>query len=390
MNLFARTLGVFSFLLISLLVFSSPTQAQILDCTAVTTPGNDMTYSTNPADGAVLSPSSDITVVVNHSVATDISNFRIDVCEYNQAVPYCVDSRNLSTTTVSNLSKQATFKASKADDGSFYYELFGKRPTDASPIKLCSGDAFIVRGTSSGPIPPDCSKLKVIPTKFTAGSSSLTITYDSTGIKDNSRYKIKFEGKNEDGTNFFRGSSFFEKNTNTHIFDVSGFSVRMITPEAKALLTRGEDEIMCSIPIRYNKETGDGETGNPGEGEPFALCKQAGANAGLCEACFSKDGIWTAVGCIPVRAASGDATQSVTLMIRSFVTIGLGLAGGVLVLMVLAGSFLLSTSQGDLKRVEEGKSLISSAVIGMLFVIFSVTILRFIGVDILQLPGFGR
>ncbi len=126
-------------------------------------------------------------------------------------------------------------------------------------------------------------------------------------------------------------------------------------------------------------------------GDPFELCKQAGtANYSLCNTCFENNGIWTAIGCIPYKTASGDATGGVTLMIRSLMTIGLGIAGGVVVLMVLAGSFLLSTSQGDPKRVEEGKSLISSAVIGILFVIFSVTILRFIGVDVLQIPGFGR
>lgn len=136
----------------------------------------------------------------------------------------------------------------------------------------------------------------------------------------------------------------------------------------------------------------EGEEG--GAESVFELCKQAGkegsANWTACDTCFKNNGVWTAVGCIPFSDGSGDATAGVTAMLRAFVTIGLGIAGGVTVLMVLAGSFLLSTSQGDPKRVEEGRSLVTSAVIGLLFIIFSVSILRFIGVDILQIPGFGR
>lgn len=161
---------------------------------------------------------------------------------------------------------------------------------------------------------------------------------------------------------------------------ISGFTI----PDPITQLPEDEDPDFC--PVGEDCDDEYDET-------PFELCRQAGeANFEKCNTCFTGGGIWTAVGCIPYtnNPDNPDATQSVTLMLRSFITIGLGIAGGVVVLMVLAGSFLLSTSQGDPKRVDEGKSLISSAVIGILFIIFSVSILRFIGVDILQIPGFGR
>lgn len=148
---------------------------------------------------------------------------------------------------------------------------------------------------------------------------------------------------------------------------------------------------------RYNfnvTEDGDNEIPDDERDDAveFNLCRQAGDNIELCDQCLDSGGVWTAVGCIPFEDPSSpdNPTAGITAMLRSFITIGLGIAGGVVVLMVLAGSFLLSTSQGDPKRVEEGKSLISSAVIGLLFVIFSITILRFIGVNILQIPGFGN
>ena len=48
------------------------------------------------------------------------------------------------------------------------------------------------------------------------------------------------------------------------------------------------------------------------------------------------------------------------------------------------------TSQGNPETVKKGQDQFSSAVIGLLFIIFSVLLLQFIGVDILSLPGFGK
>jgi hypothetical protein len=94
----------------------------------------------------------------------------------------------------------------------------------------------------------------------------------------------------------------------------------------------------------------------------------------------ANQGIYTAVGCIPSTSEG---------IVAQLVKIGLGIAGGTALLMILAGSFMLSTSQGEPKRAGEAKELITSAVMGLLFIIFSVTILQFIGVTILRIPGFG-
>lgn len=92
-------------------------------------------------------------------------------------------------------------------------------------------------------------------------------------------------------------------------------------------------------------------------------------------------GIYTAVGCI------GASSESI---ITQLVRIGLGLSGAIALLMILAGGFMLSTSQGDPKKAGEAKELVTSAVMGLLFIIFSVSILQFIGVSVLHLPGFGN
>lgn len=114
----------------------------------------------------------------------------------------------------------------------------------------------------------------------------------------------------------------------------------------------------------------------------FELCEQIPDTnfRSECKTCWGRGGIWTAVGCV-----SYDPTQMVSTLMK----IGISMAGGVALLMILAAGFMFSTSQGDPKKVSDAKELMTSAVIGLLFIIFSVTILQFIGINLLQIPGFG-
>lgn len=128
---------------------------------------------------------------------------------------------------------------------------------------------------------------------------------------------------------------------------------------------------------------GTGITGN------FRLCEQTGNNVDRqkCLDCVGgttlggqQTGMWTAIGCIPTNAQG---------IITTIIQLGLGIGGGVTLLLILAGAFRLSVAQGDPKQAEEAKEQITSAVIGLLFIIFSITMLRFIGVQVLNIPGFG-
>lgn len=117
----------------------------------------------------------------------------------------------------------------------------------------------------------------------------------------------------------------------------------------------------------------------------YDLCKQqikeGTEQFEACQECTDKPGVWTAVGCIPNDPES---------VITTIITIGLAAGGGIVLIMILIGSFMLSVSQGDPNKTKEAKEIITSAIIGLLFVIFSVTILQFIGVSILHIPGFGE
>lgn len=104
-----------------------------------------------------------------------------------------------------------------------------------------------------------------------------------------------------------------------------------------------------------------------------------------CKKCVGEDpsesgNLYTAVGCVRVDE-QGLAADLIRLL--------LGVAGGVALLSILAGAFMFTTSQGESNRVKQAKERITAAVSGLLFIIFVVIILDFIGVRILQIPGLG-
>jgi len=92
-----------------------------------------------------------------------------------------------------------------------------------------------------------------------------------------------------------------------------------------------------------------------------------------------KDGIKTALGCIPV----GEFTDFVAWLLRRLIAI----AGGIAFLLVIFGGFKILTSAGNPKGIQAGNEMITSALIGLLFIIFSVFLLELIGVKILSIPG---
>lgn len=94
----------------------------------------------------------------------------------------------------------------------------------------------------------------------------------------------------------------------------------------------------------------------------------------------SDNKINTALGCISVTG-----TDFVTKLLN----FGVGIAGGIAFLLIIFGGFQILTSAGNPERLNEGKELISSAITGLLMIVFSVFLLKIIGVNILCIPGFG-
>ena len=89
---------------------------------------------------------------------------------------------------------------------------------------------------------------------------------------------------------------------------------------------------------------------------------------------------WTAFGCIQT-----DPQQFIGEILR----IGIGVGGGIAFLLILFGGFQIMTSAGNPEQLTAGREVIGSAITGLLLIIFSIFLLRLIGYNILEIPGFG-
>ncbi len=127
-----------------------------------------------------------------------------------------------------------------------------------------------------------------------------------------------------------------------------------------------------------------GVTGLPEEGASgpgfIDICKFAGSNSGECYKCFAIPGVYTAFGCIETDPQK---------FIEKILKIAMGIAGGIAFLMIVYGGFTIMTSSGNPERLTQGKEIVTSAIAGLLLIVFSVILLKIIGVDILQIPGLG-
>lgn len=121
---------------------------------------------------------------------------------------------------------------------------------------------------------------------------------------------------------------------------------------------------VASGSLSVDKVTGKGQTCDP-------LTGNLGDGAG----------IMTAIGCVPTEPS---------MFIKGLLRVSAGAGGGIALLMMAVGAFQMISSAGNPDGVKKGGQQFQSAVIGLLFIIFSVLLMQVIGLDILAIPGFGR
>lgn len=97
--------------------------------------------------------------------------------------------------------------------------------------------------------------------------------------------------------------------------------------------------------------------------------------------CNNKESINTAIGCIPINDTNA--------FLGFILGWAVGIGGGVAFLLIIVAGFQIMTSGGNPDRLKAGQELMTSAIAGLIMLIFSIFILRLIGVDILGLSALG-
>ena len=112
----------------------------------------------------------------------------------------------------------------------------------------------------------------------------------------------------------------------------------------------------------------------------YGLCSSAGGEEKTeCTDDENNPGISTAIGCIHTDPAE---------LVKDVIKFAIGIGGGLAFLMMLLGTFGMITSAGNPDSLRAGQDRLTSAIIGLLFVIFATLLLQIIGVGILDIPGF--
>lgn len=114
-------------------------------------------------------------------------------------------------------------------------------------------------------------------------------------------------------------------------------------------------------------------------------CTAATASAPLepynpeCSTANTPQGVKTAIGCLPTDPQT---------FVNTALPWAVGLGAGLAFLLGLYGVLLIVVSAGNPEKMQAGRELITSAIAGLVIIVFAVFILDFIGVEVLQLFRF--
>lgn len=92
--------------------------------------------------------------------------------------------------------------------------------------------------------------------------------------------------------------------------------------------------------------------------------------------------------CVSVGTGIGDINTDGAGILYSVFVLILSMSGGILVIIIMYAGYLLMTSRGNPEQIQKARDLLTSAIVGFLFIIFSYVVLGVVTDDLLNLPGF--
>lgn len=231
----------------------------------------------------------------------------------------------------------------------------------SAPLLVNSFCRFRTVFTFVDVVPPESTKCTLIPEN---PGNDIPVSIKAAGLTPNTDYRVtltsggslqKVEVKNSGTASLI----FFDLGNNlpngSYNFSVFGPANQKICDKTFAIIGKTSTVSFTPIP-------------------PFnpTKCTPPGGAA--------DSGIDTAVGCIPTNLAG---------FVGKIFGIILGLAGGIALLLIIYSGYRMATEGSNPESLQGARETLTSAIVGLLFIIFSFVILEVIGVDILRIPGFG-
>lgn len=140
------------------------------------------------------------------------------------------------------------------------------------------------------------------------------------------------------------------------------------------------------IPAAISHITGSDDTEktiNLSVSTPTSLCDsvpdQFKSKCIACAGSGENAGIWTGLGCIPT---------DVTSLTKKIFNLFSGLLGLFIFYCIISNGFKVMISRDSADAMKKAQEAITSCIVGLLVLVFSVLFLRIVGVDILKIPGW--
>ena len=150
--------------------------------------------------------------------------------------------------------------------------------------------------------------------------------------------------------------------------------------QAQATYAQEDCSFACRVPGTPTCEACLDSQGKsiPGSGDSS---QKTGSTTDIHGDC-GENGINTAIGCLDVLGSQEE-------FLGDLLRWAIGVGGGIAFLLIVYAGFMIMTSSGNPDRLKAGQELLTSAISGLILLIFSVFILNLIGVKILAIPEFG-
>lgn len=102
-----------------------------------------------------------------------------------------------------------------------------------------------------------------------------------------------------------------------------------------------------------------------------------------------KGRMFTMLGCIATDLGSFQSEGAAASVVQTILNLIFSITGGAALLALIYGAFLILTSQAQPEKLNQGKRIISGAIIGVVFTLGSVFLVNLLASGILKIPGFG-
>lgn len=99
-----------------------------------------------------------------------------------------------------------------------------------------------------------------------------------------------------------------------------------------------------------------------------------------CLSCAQYGGFQSALGCMPMDRVERFISEGL-------LAFGISIAGAFCLLCVIYGALLYQFSMGESAKIQKAQKLIVGCLAGLMVIVFALFILKFVGVDLLRIPG---